>query len=54
MRPLLPALLLLASAAALAQPPRPAAGSDVQREGLRGPGFRRPHGGLFLSPMGEP
>jgi Ca2+-binding EF-hand superfamily protein len=58
MRPLLPALLLLASAAALAQPPQPPAGPDAPgaapREGLRSPGVRRPHGGLFLSPMGEP
>ena len=58
MRPLLPALLLFASAAALGQPPQPPAGPEAPgvapREGFRGPGFRRPHGGLFLSPMGEP
>ena len=58
MRPLLPALLLLASTAALAQPPQPPAGADAPatapRDGTRGPGFRRPHGGLFLSPIGEP
>ena len=57
MRPLLPALLLLASAAANAQPIQPPAGdapATAPREGLRGPGWRGPHGGLFLSPMGEP
>jgi hypothetical protein len=55
MRFLLPALLLLASTAAFAQP-QPPAGAGTSgagpREGFRGP--RRPHGGLFLSPMGEP
>src|SRR3954468_19652800 len=57
MRPLLPAFLLLTSAAALAQPAEPPA-ADVPgaapREGFRGLGFRGPRGGLFLSPMGEP
>jgi hypothetical protein len=48
MRTLFPALLLLAASAALAQPPEAAGG------GPRGSGFRRPHGGVFLSPMGEP
>ena len=58
MRVLFPAFLLLTSAAAFAQPPQPPAGADAPgaapREGMRGPGFRRPHGSLFLSPMGEP
>ena len=57
MRPLLPALLLLASPAAFAQPSQPPAGTQAPgaapREGLRGPASR-PHAGLFLSPMGEP
>ncbi|MDB5691490.1 MAG: EF-hand protein [Alphaproteobacteria bacterium] len=44
MRPVLPALLLLASAAALAQPPA----------GPGRPGLPRAHGAVFLSPMGEP
>lgn len=55
MRPLLPLVLLLASAAALAQPPQPPTGGPGmgQHEGRWG-GFRRPRGNVFLSPMGEP
>ncbi|HEX4738591.1 MAG TPA: EF-hand domain-containing protein [Allosphingosinicella sp.] len=47
MRSLLPLVLLLASATALAQSP------EGPREGRWGGGFRR-HGNVFLSPMGEP
>lgn len=58
MRPLLPALLLFVSAAAVAQPPQPPASPETPgaapHDGMRGPGAHRPHGGLFLSPMGEP
>lgn len=56
MRPLFPLALLLASAAALAQPPQPPAGgpADGSREHRWGGGFHRPHGSVFLSPMGEP
>ena len=54
MLPFLPALLLLVSAAALAQPPAGEAPGAAPRDGLRGPGPQGPRGGLFLSPMGEP
>lgn len=56
MRPLLALALLLSSASALAQPPQPPAGGpgDGGREHHWGGGFHRPHGSVFLSPMGEP
>ncbi|HEX5183758.1 MAG TPA: EF-hand domain-containing protein [Allosphingosinicella sp.] len=57
MRPLLPFALLLASTTALAQAPQPpaapAAPDAGPHEGRWG-GVRRPHGSVFLSPMGEP
>jgi Ca2+-binding EF-hand superfamily protein len=56
MRSALPFLLLLASTAAFAQPPQPPAEPDqpgaAAHEGRWG--GRRSHGGVFLSPMGEP
>ena len=53
MRTLLPLALLLASAAALAQPPVGGPNTD-RHEARSGGGFHRGRGNVFLSPMGEP
>lgn len=52
---ILPALLLLSSAALSTQTPQPAASDEsaASHEGRRG-GFGRRRGSVFLSPMGEP